>query len=241
MGTRRAEPAGSTGSEPVQRRCYLWQAPPYYALAVAGAGMQFFWVGNKDDVAERVLKQAAKISEDSLGIWHPDCQLVLTNLARAYVKTGKVELAEPLLKKVSEGTEVYGTDSVRYAATLRELAVVQQYQGRLAEAETTLRQALAGGKDATLAQRAQALIALAELQATMGEAKKPLSALKEAEVALEQALKALGSAPPASYMPLHAHSCAPESGVLKYSSATGKNSSAAVDPISFPGRGPVPR
>ena len=59
----------------------------YYALALAGVGMQYFWVGNKDEVAERLLKQAAEITEESLGIWHPDCALVVTALARVYLKT----------------------------------------------------------------------------------------------------------------------------------------------------------
>ena len=124
----------------------------YYALALAGVGMQFFWVG-KDEVAERLLKQAAEISEESLGTWHPDCALVVSALARVYIKTGKLELAEPLLKKVLEAAAAaFGTESFRYVTALREMAVLQQYNGRLAEAETTSRQSVDACKDATLPQ-----------------------------------------------------------------------------------------
>jgi CHAT domain-containing protein/tetratricopeptide (TPR) repeat protein len=175
----------------------------YYALAVAGVGMQFFWVGNKNDVAERLLKQAAEISEEALGIWHPDCALVVANLARVYVKTGKLELAEPLLKKVSEAAAAaFGTDSFRYAATLRELAMLQQYRGRLAEAETMLRQAVAACKEAPLPQRADALIALGELEAVMGEGEKAAAALKRAEETIAAEMQRLRGQPPRAYMPL---------------------------------------
>jgi CHAT domain-containing protein len=175
----------------------------YYALAVAGVGMQFFWIGDKDEVAERLLKQAAEISEEALGLWHPDCALVVSNLARIYVKTGKLQLAEPLLKKVSEAAAAaYGTHSFRYAATLRELAMLQQYRGRLAEAETMLRQAVDACKEAPLPQRADALIALGELEAVMGEAEKAAAALKRAEETIAAELQRLRGQPPRAYMPL---------------------------------------
>jgi CHAT domain-containing protein/tetratricopeptide (TPR) repeat protein len=176
---------------------------PYYALAVAGVGMQFSWLGNKDEVAERLLKQAGEISEESLGIWHPDCALVLSALARVYTRTGKVQLAEPLLKKVLAASAALGTDSAGYLAMLRELAVVQQYNGRLAAAETTLRQSVELSKDAPRPQRAEALLALGELQARMGEREKAGAALKRTEEMLREEIEHLRSEPVDTYMPLY--------------------------------------
>ena len=212
----------------------------YYALALAGVGMQFFWVGNKDEVAERLLKQAAEIAEESLGTWHPDYALVVTALARVYIKTGKLQLAEPLLKKLSEATATaFGTESFRYAATLRELAVLQQYNGRLAEAETTLRQSVDACKDAPLPQRANALIALGELEAVMGERKKADAVLKRAAEAFAEEIKRLRSSGGVYYMPLFVPLRATMCSALVTLPRRAERDRAAVDPIGLLDPGPV--
>ncbi len=176
----------------------------YYALAVAGAGMQYFWVGNKDEVAERLLKKATDICEKSLGVWHPDYHLVVSALGNVYIKTGKFQLAEPLLKKTAEATETaFGTESFRYALALSQLAVTQRFSGQHAEAETNLRKSVDLSNNATPLQRAEILIALGELEAIMGELEKSKVALIRAEDSLEKEIQRLNSKSVTEYMPLY--------------------------------------
>ena len=83
--------------------------------------------------------------------------------------------------------------SGRYAMATRELAALYQDTGRVAEAETILRQAAELDKDAPLVDRAEALptlLLLAEIQARMGERAKAEGMLKQAEQAMQDLARA---------------------------------------------------
>ena len=119
----------------------------------------------------------------------PTVALVVSALARVYIKTGKLELAEPLLKKVLEAAAAaFGTENFRYVTALREMAVLQQYNGRLAEAERLCASPSMRPRMPRCLS-ADALIALGELEAVMGERKKADAVLKRAAEAVAEEIK----------------------------------------------------
>jgi CHAT domain-containing protein len=179
----------------------------YYAIAIAGVGAQFFWTGDERnyDAAERLLKQAAEIAEGSVGMWHPDCLAINSLLARVYMKTGKLDLAEPVLKKVSEATTAFGTQSPAAVTTLQDSAALSRYNGRLADAETALTRAVDASKNGPVRSTAVALTALGELQFVLGEREKAADALKRADEMLDAEIKRRWDARenPAGWKPLY--------------------------------------
>ena len=93
---------------------------PYYALALAGWGMQYHWAG-KDVPAERLLKQAIEVSERSLGPLHPDHALIVSSLGQLYRDMGKTEESELLLAEASRiAMDVFGSPMYRGSPILRQ-------------------------------------------------------------------------------------------------------------------------
>ncbi len=162
---------------------------PYYALALAGWGMQYHWAG-KDALAEQLLHQAIAVSQASLGPSHPDHALIVSSLGRVYRDTGKFDLARPLLALAARtNEEAFGSRPDRLASTLREQAAINQDLGRFAEAETALRQVVEASTNAPPLERADALFALGELYVRMGEREKAVALLSQAEDVLRKEIQ----------------------------------------------------
>ncbi len=102
----------------------LGERHPYFALALAGWGMQYHWAG-KDVIAEELLKQAIEISKESLGPLHPDHALILSSLGRVYRDSwaSSISRNSSWRKRPESMLEMFGPRSYRYSSTLRELAV----------------------------------------------------------------------------------------------------------------------
>jgi CHAT domain-containing protein len=185
-------PAGKFGHESdrnhgFQRiRANLGQHHPYYALALAGWGMQYHWAG-KDALAEPLLKQAIEISEASLGQLHPDHASIVSSLAQVYRDMGRFDRAVTLVTQALQtSVDVFGSRSYRNNPALRQLAVLHQDFGRFAPAETLLRRALEASADAPVIERSDSRSALGELEAHMGESEKAASLLSEAQDLMER-------------------------------------------------------
>jgi len=184
-------------------RLNLGEHHPYYALALAGWGMQYHWAG-KDALAEQLLKQAIEVSQASLGPLHPDHALIVSSLGRVYRDMGKFDRAEPLLTQAARTSqEVFGSRQDRNDSTQRQQAMLHQDTGRLAEAETLLRQAVEASADAPPRERADALFALGQLDARLGEHEKAAALLSQAEETLQKEIqriwvqrRSMGSASP---------------------------------------------
>jgi CHAT domain-containing protein/tetratricopeptide (TPR) repeat protein len=180
----------------------LGERHPYYALALAGWGMQYHWAG-QDAVAEGLLKQAMAVSEGSLGPLHPDHALIASSLGRVYRDLGKPELAGPLQSQASRIAEVvFGRRGDRSDTILQEQAALEEGLGRFAQAETLLRQRVDENADAPPRARAEALSALGAIEARMGEREKAAALLGQAQGILEAEIqriwKELGSMGPAT-------------------------------------------
>jgi CHAT domain-containing protein/tetratricopeptide (TPR) repeat protein len=164
----------------------LGEHHPYYALALHGGALQHQW-GFKNDIAEKLLEKAVAISEESLGQWHPDCIAAMSSLGRLYREMGKFDRAEPLLTKASKATaEVFGPQTARHAQTLQDSARLLQYTNRFAEAEALMGRAVEACKDAHPRERANAQVALSDLQVRLGEREKAAAVLKQALETLEK-------------------------------------------------------
>ena len=159
---------------------------PYHALSLAGWGMQYHWAG-QDARAERLLKQAVEIGEKTLGPLHPDHTLIVSSLGQFYRDTGKFEDAQSVqTQALRAGMEVFGPRSYRNNPTLRQLALLHQDLGRFAEAETLLRQGVEASADAPPKERGDALAALGEFDARLGERDKAAALLREGQELLEK-------------------------------------------------------
>ncbi len=170
-------------------RLNLGEHHPYYALALAGWGMQYHWAG-KDALAEQLLKQAIEVSQASLGPLHPDHALIVSSLGRVYRDMGKFDRAQPLLTQAARTSEeVFGSRQDRNDSTLRQQAVLYQDIGRLADAETLLRQAVEASVNAPALERADAFFALGELDARMGEHEKATALLSQAEETVQKEIQ----------------------------------------------------
>lgn len=174
-------------------RLNLGEHHPYYALALAGWGMQYHWAG-QDGLAETLLRQAIEISTASLGPWHPDHALIVCSLARVYRDIGKFERAEALLAETSRNMrDLVGPGTGRLDPTQLLRALLDQDLGRFAAAETLLRQAAEASADAAPRERADALCALGTLEARIGEREKAGAFLRQAQEALEKEIQRIGA------------------------------------------------
>ncbi|MEH2259916.1 tetratricopeptide repeat protein [Nostoc sp.] len=93
--------------------------------------------------AEPWLRQGVKITENRLGLEHPDVATSLNNLAALHKSTGRYSEAEPLYKQALELTKrLLGDDHPIVATSLNNLAELYRYTARYSEAEPLYLQAL---------------------------------------------------------------------------------------------------
>ena len=94
--------------------------------------------------AERLMRRALAIDENSFGPDHPNVAIDLNNLAALLKATNRLADAEPLMRRALAIDEnSFGPDHPRVAIRLNNLAQLLQATNRLAEAEPLMRRALA--------------------------------------------------------------------------------------------------
>jgi tetratricopeptide (TPR) repeat protein len=132
--------------------------------------------GAQYSAAERLLRRALVIREQTLNPDHPDVATALHNLASLYSDQGKLEAAESLYRRaLAIDEKALGPDSPVLAMTLNSLAGVYEAQDKLAEAEPLLQRALAIQQKALGAENpfvAEILSKLAVLYQSQGELAK---------------------------------------------------------------------
>jgi tetratricopeptide (TPR) repeat protein len=94
--------------------------------------------------AERVLRRALAIDEQSFGPHHPKVAIRLNNLAQLLQATNRLEDAEPLMRRaLAIDEQPFGPHHPKVAIDLNNLAQLLKATNRLADAEPLMRRALA--------------------------------------------------------------------------------------------------
>ena len=94
--------------------------------------------------AERMMRRALTIDENSFGTEHPNVAIRLNNLATLLQATNRLAEAEPLMRRALAIDEnSFGTEHPEVATDLNNLAQLLQTTNRLAEVEPLMRRALA--------------------------------------------------------------------------------------------------
>ncbi|OYE05584.1 tetratricopeptide repeat protein [Nostoc sp. 'Peltigera membranacea cyanobiont' 232] len=93
--------------------------------------------------AEPWYKLCVEVTENRLGLEHPDVVTSLNNLAVLYVSTGRYSKAESLYQRALElSKRLLGDNHLDVATSLNNLAGLYESTGRYSEAETLFQQAL---------------------------------------------------------------------------------------------------
>ncbi|MCC5643160.1 tetratricopeptide repeat protein [Nostoc sp. CHAB 5824] len=93
--------------------------------------------------AEPWYKLCVEVTENRLGLEHPDVVTSLNNLAVLYVSTGHYSKAESLYQRALElSKRLLGDNHLDVATSLNNLAGLYEYTGRYSEAKPLLQQAL---------------------------------------------------------------------------------------------------
>ena len=94
--------------------------------------------------AETPLKRALAIRENALGDEHPETAKVFSDLSLLYSYEKKpAEAAEFAVRALPVEEKSFGADSLQVSTTLNRLGIAQRDQGKFAEAELSLKRALA--------------------------------------------------------------------------------------------------
>ena len=167
----------------IQIRLNLGEHHPYFALALAGWGMQYHSAG-KDALAEKLLKQAIDVSQASLGPLHPDHALIVSSLGEVYRDMGRFDRAQPLLTQAARiNAEVFGAPRRIARPSGRRLRSIRIWGA--CRGQTSLRKAVEASSNAPPLERANALFALGELDFRIGEHEKAVALLAQAHALLE--------------------------------------------------------
>jgi len=87
------------------------------------------------DKAEKIMAEALKIKEATLGLNHPDVSRILTRLGSLEIERVELENADKTLKRALKiREEKFGKDHSRVAQTLRHLITLYELQEKVPEA-----------------------------------------------------------------------------------------------------------
>ena len=146
----------------------------------------FFFAKALFSEAERLMRLALQIVEQSCGPQHPTVANRLTNLALLLRDIGRVTEAEPLMRRALQiGEQSCGPDHPDVAAAMNNLALLLQDTNRLSEAEPLFRRALQIAEQSYEPDHPNVAKALNNLAQLLKETNR----LGEAEPLMQRALK----------------------------------------------------
>lgn len=105
---------------------------------------EIYQAQSRNAEAERFLKRALDVYEQTSALEHPEYSAVLNSLAKLYYVQGRYAEAEPLYRQglIIFG-KIKGAESLAVATSLKSLAMLYQDQGRLIESELLYKRSVA--------------------------------------------------------------------------------------------------